>query len=480
MPFTMRSRLRCLPLAITAAAIVAAPASAAPPETATERMPIDDYVAADDGAYSWKVVKNGDDGRTTVIRLTSQSWRAPDEVSRQTWEHWVLVARPSELKTDKCFLMVAGGGNDGDKVPDGPGGLITTIAEATGSIVVELKMIPNQPIVFNGDGTPRKEDDLIAYCWDRFLDTGDPVWLPRLPMVKSVVKAMDCIQEWSKAEGTPVESFVVAGGSKRGWTTWMTGATDHRVEAIVPIVIDVLNVDEQLFHHGASYGFWAMAIGDYYRHGIVQNPDHPRMQELHAIEDPYSYLDRLQLPKFIVNGSGDQFFVPDSSRFYYDDLQGEKHLYYVPNTDHGVDKNPDSVASIVAFYQMVIDGRPRPTPEWTFENDGSIRVRSDVQPRQVVLWQAHNPDARDFRLASIGKAYRPTVLRAEPDGSWVGKAAAADKGWTAAFIELEYDSGGPFPLKQSTAVRITPDTLPHADFDPRKLPYEGDLKGAGK
>ena len=157
--------------------------------------------------------------------------------------------------------------------------------------------------MFHSDGTPRKEDDLIAYCWDKFLDTGDATWLPRLPMVKSVVKAMDCIQAWSKKEGIPVEKFIVAGGSKRGWTTWMTGATDDRVEAIMPIVIDVLNLDEQLTHHGATYGFWSKALGDYVRHGIVQNPEHERMQDLHAIEDPHSYLDRLTLPKFIINGT---------------------------------------------------------------------------------------------------------------------------------------------------------------------------------
>ena len=46
-------------------------------------------------------------------------------------------------------------------------------------------------------------------------------------------------------------------------------------------------------------------------------------------------------------------------------------------------------------------------------------------------------------------------------------AAPVEKGWTAAFIELSYDSGGPFAFKQSTAVRITPDTLPHAGFDPK-------------
>ena len=150
----------------------AAPATrAAPPAGVTEELPIDDYVALDDDAYRWEVAKGGGKEPSTVIRLTSQSWRAPDEVSRQKWEHWLLVARPSELKTDKCFVMVSGGGNDGDKVPDGPGQLVRTIAEATGSLVVELKMIPNQPIVFHGDGTPRKEDDLIAYCWDQFLDS---------------------------------------------------------------------------------------------------------------------------------------------------------------------------------------------------------------------------------------------------------------------------------------------------------------------
>ncbi len=470
----MNASIRCLRLAIVLLAIHGV-ANAAPPGTATELLPIDQYIEGDDGAYAWEVVKGGGKEPATVIKLTSQSWRGPDEVSRQKWEHWLVIARPEELKTDKCFIMVSGGGNDGTKVPDGPGTVVSTIAAATGSLVVELKMIPNQPIVFDGDGKPRKEDDLIAYCWHRFLDTGDATWLPRLPMVKSVVKAMDCIGEWSQREGIPVGKFVVAGGSKRGWTTWMTGATDHRVEAIVPIVIDVLNVDEQLHHHGATYGFWAEALGDYVHHGIVQDPDHERMQELHAIEDPYSYLDRLTLPKFVVNGSGDQFFVPDSSRFYYDDLKGEKHLYYVPNTDHGVDKNPASVMSIVAFYQMIIDGRTRPEAEWTFEDDGSIRVRSDEKPTNVVLWQAHNPDARDFRLKTLGKAYRPTVLAAQPDGSWVGKADPVKKGWTAAFIELEYDTGGPFPFRQSTAVRITPDTLPHAGFDPRSLPYEGDL-----
>jgi PhoPQ-activated pathogenicity-related protein len=55
----------------------------------------------------------------------------------------------------------------------------------------------------------------------------------------------------------------------------------------------------------------------------------PRTKLLYAIEDPYSYRDRLTMPKFIVNASGDQYFPPDSSQFYFGDLPGEKYLRYV-------------------------------------------------------------------------------------------------------------------------------------------------------
>lgn len=33
---------------------------------------------------------------------------------------------------------------------------------------------------------------------------------------------------------------------QRGWTTWLTGAVDRRVVAIVPIVMDLLNISEVL------------------------------------------------------------------------------------------------------------------------------------------------------------------------------------------------------------------------------------------
>jgi PhoPQ-activated pathogenicity-related protein len=46
----------------------------------------------------------------------------------------------------------------------------------------------------------------------------------------------------------------VAGASKRGWTTWLTPAVDKRVRAIVPIVLDILNIVPNINHHWQAYG----------------------------------------------------------------------------------------------------------------------------------------------------------------------------------------------------------------------------------
>jgi PhoPQ-activated pathogenicity-related protein len=456
----------------------------AEPPAGSRLTPLDQYIANGDDAYAWKAEKSVSNGpfKTTVIKLTSQKWRTEKDVDRPLWEHWLVVTVPEKLKTDRAFLLI-GGGSHNSSMPNGPDAITSAIAQSTGSIVAELKNVPNQALVFHNDGQPRTEDDLIGYAWAQFLENGDPTWLPRLPMTKSAVRAMDCITEFAASEDggkKKIEKFVVAGGSKRGWTTWMTGAADNRVEAIVPIVIDVANCEPSLRHHAEAYGFWAEAIGNYYQHYILQRFNHPRMKDLYAVEDPFYYRDRLVMPKYIVNGSGDQFFLPDSSQFYYDELKGEKLIRYVPNADHGL-KNSDAVQSIAAFYHAVTQGKPRPEYSWTFEKDGTIRVVSKTKPTKVEMWQANNPKARDFRLMTIGPAFQGTTLSEQSDGVYVApKPSDQLSGWTATFVELSYDVGAAFPLKVTTAVRITPDTLPFQGIDLTKVRYEGELKREAK
>jgi PhoPQ-activated pathogenicity-related protein len=444
--------------------VLATPAPAADPAP-LHKTPLDDYIAKPDPTYSWKLVETipGEGYTAFVVDLKSQTWRATPEVDRAVWQHWLVVVKPDDVRHDTAYLRI-GGGNNGRPAPRQANPTIVDIARSTHTVVAELGQVPNQPLVFNNDGEQRVEDNLIAYGHVKFMDTGDPTWLPRLPMVKSAVRAMDAVTELmaSPAGGkTAIKKFVVAGGSKRGWTTWLTGAVDPRVTAIIPIVIDVINVRPCKTNHYSAYGFWAPAVGDYTRHKIHERLDTPQYAELLRIVDPYSYRERLTMPKFIVNSTGDQYFPPDSSKFYFDGLQGEKYLRYVPNTKHNLEGS-DAAESITAFYQAVLKRSPLPRYSWKVQPDGSIRVETKDRPREVNLWRATNPGARDFRLDSIGKAYQSSRLESESEGVWVARVAPPKTSWTAFFVELVFDSPEMRPYKFTTQVHIVPDVLPHS------------------
>jgi PhoPQ-activated pathogenicity-related protein len=468
MTYSLRVQLAVCLIVLVAHSHPADAKETAAAKTASSRTALDDYIAMPDASYRWKIVNtiSHPGGKTFILDMVSQSWRSSSEVDRTEWQHWLVVTVPDKIQSEIAFLMIGGGGNGGEP-PKGPSDILLEIAHTTGAVVAELKMVPNQPLVFHQDGQKRVEDDLIGYTWDQFLKTGDPTWPARNPMAKSAVRAMDTLTALLASEQGGrhrVDQFVVAGGSKRGWTTWITAAMDDRVVAIVPIVIDVLNVKKSMLHHHAAYGFWSPAVGDYVAHRIMERMEHPRMAELYDLIDPYAYRHRLTMPKMIVNASGDQFFLPDSSRFYFDELPGEKHLRYVPNADHGLDDS-DAVESIAAFYWMIVNDRPRPEFTWDFQEDGSIRVKTADTPKQVLLWQATNPDARDFRLETLGPKYTSRALNAGADGTYVGRVAQPEKGWTAFFVELTYDVGAPVPIKFTTSVRVLPDILPYADKD---------------
>jgi PhoPQ-activated pathogenicity-related protein len=459
----MKTRYRVLLATVVALSVPASARTYAGERVVVNRTPLDDYVSKPDPTYSWKVVSTtrGDGYTTYVVDLKSQTWRAVPEVDRPVWQHWLVIVKPDVVKHETGFLLIGGGANGGQ--PPGANALTTEFARATNSVVAELRMIPNQPLTFNNDGKPRKEDDLIAYCWIKYMDTGDATWLPRLPMVKSAVRAMDTVTALLGSEQggrAAVNKFVVAGGSKRGWTTWLTGAADARVVAIIPLVIDVVNVKACSINHFCAYGFWAPALGDYNHHKIHERMDTPAYATLMRIVDPYSYRDRLTMPKYVVNAAGDQYFPPDSSKFYFGDLKGPKYLRYVPNVDHGL-RGSDAQAGMLAFYEAILKGTPLPKFTWKMEPDGAIRVQTEDRPLAVNLWQATNPKARDFRLMTLGPAYKKSTLEDQGRGVYEARVPKPESGWTAFFVELVFDSGEKAPFKFTTQVSVVPDVLPH-------------------
>ena len=424
---------------------------------------LDHYVRAPDPNYKYEVISTveGEGYKTYVLEMISQQWLTEAEVNLPIWEHFMTVTVPDDVVSDIGFLYITGGSKS-NAAPSAAPDLDITRALRTNTVVTTLYMVPNQPLVFTDDGRSRTEDAIIAYTWDKHLRTGDDKWPLRLPMTKSAVRAMDTVTDLmvTMEQGLQVDQFVVAGGSKRGWTTWTTAIVDNRVVAIMPIVIDLLNLSESFKHHFNVYGAYSLAVIDYVTSRTVNWIDTPEWDRLMALVEPYEYRHRLKLPKYLLNSTGDEFFLPDSWQFYWDELEGEKQLRYVPNSNHGMD-GTDVTESVDAWYHAIVHNVSMPRYSWNIDSEGIITVFSLDEPLEVLLWQAHNPNSRNFTQATIGRAYESTPLSEIESGVYQAKVEAPSQGYTAYYVEMHYPSGINAPLKFSTGVKVVPDVTEH-------------------
>ncbi len=391
------------------------------------------YVTRDDGAFSW--VKEGKTETplgVTIheLRLTSQKWKDI------TWQHTLLIVQPSKVTTDTAVLVISGGSTD-SKGDSQTRLLAATIAAQIQAVVTVLFAVPNQPL-FGG----LTEDNLIAHTFVKVLETGDKEWACLLPMTKSAVKAMDAVQQFAEKElGMKINGFVVTGGSKRGWTTWLTAVADpKRVKGIAPIVYDNLNIPAQMRHQKEVFGGYSEQIKEYEERGLLDLVvGDGKAQELIQLVDPYFYRERLTMPKLIINGTNDRYWALDAANFYFYDLPGEKHILYVPNAGHGLEGGLDRVLrTLTAFFNRVAGKISFPKLQWQWKDDGASKVltiRSEPSPKEVLIWTAKSP-TKDFRDAK----WSSQILLAT-NGDFKFALKPPEQGYAAAFAEVVYEIG---------------------------------------
>src|SRR5687768_8643530 len=137
---------------------------------ASDRTALDDYIARPDSHYTYKLVKTtpSEGGTAYVLEMISQKWLTEKEVDKPIWKHWLTIIKPDEVTSDTGLLFITGGSNE-RPAPDRLDQNLAQVARATKSVVAELRMVPNQPLIFAGETKGRVEDSLIAYTWDKFL-----------------------------------------------------------------------------------------------------------------------------------------------------------------------------------------------------------------------------------------------------------------------------------------------------------------------
>ena len=451
---------------LSAMLLVGLPLLAAdPPPTA-----LADYVAKADQSFAWKLKDTATSNGHTVytLSLTSQTWQGLD------WTHDLQVFVPKGAMPRGTMVLW----NQGGKAGATEAALGTLLADRIGAPVAFLYGVPNQPLYPDSKtggltftpsdpADPKKgrltEDALIAATFVKYLDTKDETWPLLLPMVKSVTRAMDALQEFATTElKAEVKDFVVTGASKRGWTSWLTAASgDKRVKAIAPLVIDTLDFPRQMQNQIAAFGKPSEMIADYTAAKLVPIPDTPEGTKLWKMVDPHVYREKLTLPKMLIMGSNDPYWPQDALNSYWDDLKGQKHVLYVPNAGHDLreyDKSgkPEllptrAVSTLSAFCRSQVFDTKMPRFGWKLTNDG-VEVEWDDPPRLCRVWTA-DAETKDFRKARWTNSTVELITRFEKLPTTNVKPEVPTTGYRATFVEAEYatDAG---PIYLSTQILI--------------------------
>jgi PhoPQ-activated pathogenicity-related protein len=478
------------------------------------------FIDHQDNTYSYSLT-----AETTHVKsylLNSQKWPIDDnyqDVPSTTWLHKMYIYLPQKIIHKQALLFVAGGFNlDANGVQQFKSSKeyldYQTIANNNQAPVVVLEDVPNQFLQINN--MPKKEDQIMAYLLKKVAENPfEYAYLsPHLPMAKAVIKAMDATSEILALDNIEINNFTLVGASKRGWAIWLASLADKRVSAIIPIVINVWDVQKNIMHICKSLTQCPYALKDYQQEGVLDIISADNITQLMQIEDPYNYLNLTSynndIAKYLINAAGDNFYAPDSAKFYFHQLHGQNYLRYLPQAMHYMQGNPISDylgnnkvlnQAVDNYWHFHLNNIALPEVSWHFSED-KVQIHSSHVPKKAILWHSHNNEMRDFRF----------MVHYNEDNSWLNKSlntinsylkvsqvafanffhvkvelcdncyyeqilydlckntqgqqcdievplAHSSKGWDANFVELFYDiAGKEFVI--TTEINVTPETYP--------------------
>ena len=401
----------------------------------TPATALDSYLNNSDPTYAWELLNSYQADKTQAysILLISQKWQGI------LWKHELIVFIPEKISYNGALLFITGSSasNGMPKISapdDGTSQQMAAIATKNQAVVAILKQVPNQPLYNN-----LNEDALISYTLNEFGKSGDYSWPLLFPMVKSARKAMDVIQEFvQQHSSTDIKRFVISGASKRGWTTWLTGASrDPRVVAIAPMVIDMLNMPVTLKYQQEMYGEFSDQINDYVKLDIPQNIDNEFGSMVVQMIDPYSYRDKLTMPKMIFMGTNDPYWTIDAVKHYINEIPGQNYLCYVPNAGHNLGDRKQAFGTLSAFFGLTMEEKPYPVCQWDVSEKGkkitlSAKASADQMVR-AVLWTAES-GSRDFRSSQ----WQSKEVVSKDNSNISTTLTYPQKGFSSFYIELIY------------------------------------------
>lgn len=213
------------------------------------------------------------------------------------------------------------------------------------------------------------------------------------------------------------------------------------------------------------------------------------------------------MPKLVCNAGGDEFFLPDDTTFWWDQMSDPKQFLMIPNAEHSMATGILELLPAAGQWAMsYYDKKQVPTISWTIDSvTGDITGKSKVKPSSVHMWHAtscKHDNRRDFRLLNLDNPckcgisvsgmcvnlevlYTAVLLNGTVDPkdgmyTYVGHRDEVPGQWVSMFLDFIFDPPVPpltkvaprnltWPvdwgegLEMTTAVSIIPNTFPYPD-----------------
>ncbi len=341
------------------------------------------------------------------------------------WRHRAVLVGESRLPSETGLLYLTGGDPH-------PGDIewAEAVSARSGLPVVACFDVPNQPIF------GLVEDELIAFTFQRFLETGDPRWPLLHPMVEGALEVARVAGEmWG------LSSWIPIGASKRGWTAWLTAIElAERAKGAVPMAFDHLVMDRQLARQVSLWGSPSPMYEPYSELGLTESTHTPEGQALLGLVDPYRRLDRLCCPVHLVSGANDPYWLVDASEEYWSEIPVPSSALFLANTAHVLPSSPSAVGSIARFAAACAGGRDQARVE-VCEGQGAV---SGLEVAHAWLWTAESESHR-----FDGSLWRPAEVT---DLSTLPSPEGKD-GCLAMYLEVYgRDDSGPFSVSSRPQV----------------------------
>ncbi len=119
---------------------------------------------------------------------------------------------------------------------------------------------------------------------------------------------------------------------------------------------------------------------------ITTGPDNHQL--IHSV-DPFTYRSNLTMPKLIISGSNDPFWLSNSSDYFRHELPGQTNHLLIPNAGHEMGDGTMTFVALGAFADHLRANSILPRLDFNISNDKLI-VTYTHKPKSLKVWQAES------------------------------------------------------------------------------------------